>query len=228
MEWACEACGIPLAQAHSAAGDAMATAHLLRHLLENALCRGVRSAGEFLRELPVPASWRIDGRWLPRRAAVVRARAKAQAEQATFSFIPSLLSRLPLPTEAEDLVEPGADLYLDLLDRVLADRIIDAQERRTINEAVDQWGLSYAAVTGAHHSYMRRLVRQAWADGVITPAERRDLLTVSQLLAIPESVLHDMLQAERGVPSEGAGAIVGIKGPLVELRGLRDGRIGLS
>jgi len=206
LQWACEACGIPVDGAHSAAGDAWATAQLLTRLIDSARSRGLRTAGEFLRELPNPASWSIGARWPARREALIRARARAAADRDRLDFIPSLLARLPPPSEAEDLTAPGADLYLDLLDRVLADRIIDADERHTMTEAVEQWGLSRGTVLGVHHAYMRRLVRQAWADKVITPAEEKDLRAVAQLLAMPDDRLRDMIQAEKGSANAQAAA----------------------
>jgi len=53
-------------------------------------------------------------------------------------------------------------------------------------------------------------------------------LAIAVALLVPSAALAKTIESGDPEIPAARGAIVGIKGPLVELRGLRDGRIGLS
>ncbi len=105
--------------------------------------------------------------------------------------------------------------YLDMLDRVLEDRLVTPEEAESLGELASQWRLSVGAIEDAHREYLARLVRFARADGVVSETEHADLCTVADLLAIDRRVLGEML-ADPIVASGDGGAL-----PPSELQGRR-------
>lgn len=82
--------------------------------------------------------------------------------------------------ESADL---GAILaYGALLDRVLEDRRIDDCETDALLEVAQRWGIGISQIQIAHRDYLNQLIITALADGVVTEAERKDLLVVAKLL----------------------------------------------
>jgi DNA polymerase III epsilon subunit family exonuclease len=80
--------------------------------------------------------------------------------------------------------EPGVAAYLDLLDRVLADRVLTAAETDALRAAARRSRLSDAVVAGAHAEYVKRLEELARADGALTADEAADLRAVAALLGV--------------------------------------------
>jgi DNA polymerase-3 subunit epsilon len=71
--------------------------------------------------------------------------------------------------------------YVDLLNRVLEDRRVSADEADLLLQVATQWGLTSERVKTVHEEYLYALVTAALRDGVVTEAERRDLNGVAQL-----------------------------------------------
>lgn len=87
--------------------------------------------------------------------------------------------------------------YVDLLDRVLEDRVVTEAEVEGLFETATRWGLSRDRVLSIHQSYLEALVRAAVADGVLTPAERDDLQLVARLFGYGTDTLDVMVRAAR-------------------------------
>jgi len=85
--------------------------------------------------------------------------------------------------------------YLALIDRVLEDRTIDADEQDALVNAALEWKLTKTQILDAHKSYIHNLAVLALADGVIGDVERRDLHVVSRLLGQDDSDLDNVLQS---------------------------------
>ena len=191
LKHCCEEAGVPYEEAHTALGDARATAHLLGCYLAAASDAGLRSLEEIgcepleLPEQPwcdVPAS----GIVLPREGA----RAGLTEER---GYLARLIERLP-PTPFDDHDEAA---YLLLLDRCLEDRKITDNEADTLFRTAGEWGLSRARVFEAHHTYLAELARVALADGVVSAVERQDLEAVCEMLGLHRSALEQTLAAAR-------------------------------
>lgn len=75
--------------------------------------------------------------------------------------------------------------YLGLLDRVLEDRMITDDEVLALAEHATAWGIDRDDAIELHASYLETLNRRAWADGMLTDSEQRDLQAVAELLGIP-------------------------------------------
>jgi DNA polymerase-3 subunit epsilon len=74
--------------------------------------------------------------------------------------------------------------YLSLLDRVLEDRRITEDEVAALSEFAQEWGIDRDDAAELHRSYFERLRTRAWADGILTEAEDRDLKSVAYLLGV--------------------------------------------
>jgi DNA polymerase III epsilon subunit family exonuclease len=74
--------------------------------------------------------------------------------------------------------------YLDLVDRVLADRVLTAAETDALRAFARRARLSDAVVARAHAEYVEGLEELAWADGELTADEAADLGTVAVLLGV--------------------------------------------
>jgi len=100
--------------------------------------------------------------------------------------------------------------YLDVLDRVLADRVVTEAEVEALEAMAAEWKLSREEVMSAHESYLESLIAAAVADGRVTEIERRDLESVTRLLSIDPAIMHAILQEARRATD---------KGPVLHRRG---------
>lgn len=182
----CDSFGIDLVAAHSAAGDAAATAILLSRYMELDdhnpewdLCLGRAAQSAWVQSAPA-------GRIVP-------ALRSSPATQAPRHFLDRLTTRLPefAGTEAQDD-------YLAILDRALMDRYLSAHEEQHLISLAADVGLDKAGALELHQLYFRQLVAAAWADGQLTDDEVADLKTVAGLLGLPK----DTLEAALAPPAE--------------------------
>ncbi len=172
----CEHAGIPVDGAHDALNDATATARLLVHYLARATDEGVATLDELgcdKAAWPAP-SWPP---WPPTGRALRRSEARQVDEGA---LVQRLLARL----ETAPDVEAGIAAYYDVLDRVLEDRRITAEETEALYEVARLWRLEATDVRRAHLKYLRAVADAALADGLISPAEQKDLQKVAALLGV--------------------------------------------
>jgi DNA polymerase-3 subunit epsilon len=182
----CAQAGIEHEDAHSALGDARATAHLLACYLAVARQRGIAELHELGCDGMPRGGWCTitpSGRSLTRDAS-----ARARDER---SYLARLVEKLP-PTPFED---PDEGSYLDLLDRVIEDRRVTPEESAALLQTAQEWGLTRAKVFEAHHKYLAGLVRAALADAVVTSTERTDLELVCDLLGLHRAALDALLAA---------------------------------
>jgi DNA polymerase III subunit epsilon len=169
----CLAGGISLDDAHTALGDARATAALLGHYL-SLLEGSPELPWQDVRDLalayswpsPVPSSGR---RLLPREAA---------RSVRPDSWLDGILSRMPRSADVR------VDAYLETLERALLDNILAEHEKSELVDVAQQLGLSRGQVLDLHATYLAAMAEVALADRVVTPQERADLETVAAVLGL--------------------------------------------
>jgi hypothetical protein len=83
----------------------------------------------------------------------------------------------------------ATEAYLQLLDHVLADRVITDVEVRRLRETARAWGLSALEVECLHRGYLARVWEEARADDRITRAELHDIRLLGRLLGVPPRAL---------------------------------------
>ncbi len=109
-------------------------------------------------------------------------------------------SRTPLGAPFEATADhDAAAAYLDLLDQVVADRVITAAEVRRLRQCATDWGIGALEVACLYRGYVARAWARASADATVTPAELRDLEVLAGLLGVP-------FEVRRRVARRGAGA----------------------
>lgn len=161
---ACAEFGIHLAGWHSALEDARAAGHLLalagsRH---EGASRAVRSLGLMTRPCE------------PR----------SRVAPAVIAHVPWLL--FALSTIDLDRIAPDDRPYIDLLERVVADRRITSEERVELGDLARTLGLSPGRQQEAHRQFVHALVDRATDDGVVTDDEMVEVLAIAALLEVDE------------------------------------------
>ncbi len=171
----CAAARITMSNWHSALDDARAAALLLA-------C--YRAAHRHL-----PGSWAqalgqaSDASWLP-APSYAEFRPLTRNQQSRLAAAPrsplaGLVDRLPRGATTE------LDAYLAVLDRVLEDRIITADEVAELTALAADLGLTIDSAIRAHREYLMHIAAAAWRDRKITDLEHADLLDVARLLGVP-------------------------------------------
>jgi DNA polymerase-3 subunit epsilon len=191
----CAAAGVTLSQWHNALCDAQAAAGLLA-------C--YRAAHRQL-----PGSWAqaltqaAHTRWLPapRPAQFSPVTRQQQATRRASQRPPlaNLVDRLPRGSSGD------TDTYLAVLDRVLEDRIISADEVLTLSALAAELGLKHDTAQHAHRQYLQHVAAAAWADSLVTEAERADMLQVAHLLDVPAAEALTILDGARHVSQHPTG-----------------------
>jgi DNA polymerase-3 subunit epsilon len=100
-----------------------------------------------------------------------------------------LVARLPSSSSFDD----APDEYFTLLDRVLEDRLVEAQEIQNLEQLAQDNGMSKEQAETAHREYLRNLMMVARSDGVLSSVELVDLKEVSRLLGIPVKDFDDLM-----------------------------------
>jgi len=191
----CAAAGITLSQHHSALADAQAAAALLARY---------RAAHRQL-----PGSWgqalaaAAETAWLPSpRQAPFQPVTRQQQTLRRASQRPplaGLVDRLPRGDSGD------IDTYLGVLDRVLEDRLVSADELLTLSGLAAELGLRHDTAQRAHRQYLQHLAAAAWRDGHVTDAERADFLDVALLLDVPPGEALIILADTRQAPPQPSG-----------------------
>jgi DNA polymerase III subunit epsilon len=191
----CAAAGVTLSQHHNALCDAQAAAGLLARY---------RAAHQQL-----PDSWAqaltqaARTPWVPApRPAQFRPATRQQQTMRRASQRPplaDLVDRLPRGSSGD------TDTYLGVLDRVLEDRIISADEVLSLSGLAAELGLKHDTAQRAHRQYLHHVAAAAWADGHVTDTERADLRRVAHLLGIPTDEALTILDTAHHAPQHPSG-----------------------
>lgn len=172
----CAALGVELTEHHTALGDAVAVALLLRAYARLAGGLDQLPSAQPVRERPwppFPASRPILMRGTPRPLRTTLAH---------------FIAGLPPGPELNVVDQEAALEYLALLDRVLEDRSISDEEVGALSTVAAAWGLDQKDVHAMHWAYIEGVRRSAWADGRLSVEEKQDLLRVAQLLSLDPAV----------------------------------------
>lgn len=169
----CGACGVDLQEAHSAGGDALATAGLLSYYLQRShwqppwvdVLTEARSYGWPTYRGPYP-----ELRFA--RRSEVRA---ARREDA---WLDRIVSRMPRAADAR------VDAYLGVLEMALLDGFLAEHEKDQLVTVAAGSGLSRGQVLDLHAQYLAAMAELALDDGVVTPDERADLERVAAYLGL--------------------------------------------
>lgn len=159
----CHAAGITLHEAHTALGDATATASLLEHYLRTAPQLGVDPFEALTGDLVLTTA-------APSSAPPVKARTANHTVPASGSLA-MLTARAALTGPAD----PAASAYLDVLTAALTDLHLTPRERDDLMRTARTWGLGANRITHLHMLVLRQLAPH------LSEAERTELITALAL-----------------------------------------------
>ena len=178
----CAACQIE--SAHTALGDARATALLLS--------RYMQLDDDFLESWTDVITRAQTSVWPALASGQAPCVSRQKAAAATNEhFLARLASRTP-----RSEMHPEANGYLALLDRALLDRQVSRHEEDELVSAAEMMGISREDAMELHRIYLNALGRHALADGVVTADERADLDLVAGLLGLPAESVDAALAGE--------------------------------
>lgn len=187
LEACCRAANIPHEQAHTAIGDARATAGLIRYYLKS------MAPDDVVELLPAPVMAATFPNVKP--SGITRTRDEVPAVDHG-SSLDALVHQLPAIVPSAD--GQPADLlgYVDLLDRVVEDRSVTDQERLALETFARGHNLTSGSVVDIHRSYITSLVAVALRDQRLTNVERDDLTRVASVLGIDEFLQQLLVAAD--------------------------------
>ena len=180
----CELLGIPLGREHSALDDARMSAKIAAHVINQFGFPAIPPP------IAMPKVSLQPG--LPLRRSEVQTIQTTQG-----NFLAALIAELP-PSKLNSgkLAIPTAQ-YLELLDRILEDRLIDKNEAIFLQMTAAELGLSADYIKVINSTYFVSLCRAANSDGVVSQVEKNDLTMVGQLLEIDDwdQLVNDAMTA---------------------------------
>ncbi|CAN5237993.1 hypothetical protein BH09ACT6_BH09ACT6_12980 [soil metagenome] len=168
----CSAAGIDLVDAHSAGGDAYATALLLNQYMGILVDRSYWDGWLATASRFGPYAQTSIASWLPR----------SQSFSQEVSFVDRLVGSL----KAERIGTYVDVDYLALLDRVLLDKVVSVTEGVALFDLARSLDLTPDDVRSAHRAYFDGLVSAAWADRILSPDEAAEIRLAGQILLIDD------------------------------------------
>ncbi|MFB8385573.1 histone-like nucleoid-structuring protein Lsr2 [Microbacterium sp. NPDC055910] len=194
----CWAAGVPLENAHSALGDARATAGLLRFYLARAGRRQSQVLSA-LRDEARSVSWPPSPSRTP---ATPFASLAAETGGRTKRITPAGPQQPPLLRQLTDVsllkvVEEGAPegtlAYLETLLDALEDGEISDEEAGELGELIGVYGLTDTDLHAAHRAFVLALAHKAVDDGHVSHDEREELHTLCDALDVPRAAVNELI-----------------------------------
>lgn len=193
--------GIENVSAHTALADADATAQLFRVWFpdladEIGVCRPLEFDDFSLSLLPrseLPLLPRDDGLF-PDAFPIGKSPEASSIEMMLREELEWLRR---ITDSAPGVLDDAADRYFGLLADSLVDGELDADEVARLLDIAHTHGLTDDDVDDLHELYIRQLVVEAWADGVITPNEQAIIVHIARQLAIDPGTVAELLVESR-------------------------------
>lgn len=173
--WACQRAGVPFdGQVHSARGDAVATAGLLRVQLARLAAAGVRTFGDLVDRAK---RMRIDRPWIASLGGEV------------LPTLPRVMDEMQMPQLARSGGEAGAAAvsprrrYMDAVVRAIARLTIDDGGVQAVAQARRRLGVDAETARAVHARIIAGARRRYTEDGYLDPDEAANLEALEACLA---------------------------------------------
>lgn len=196
----CWSAQVPLHHAHSALGDARATAGLLRHYLQSpsqmpphpallSVQHDARSVVWPAGPSRAPLTFLMDepARRSSDRKHTINARPKQ----------PALIAQLTNLSLAEVIDEGGPIgtlAYVETLLDALEDGVISDTEANALQDLAEMFELTEADITAAHSALLLALAHKALDDGRVSRDERAELEAIALTLRLPAKMVPDLIK----------------------------------
>lgn len=192
IDCCCEA-GVALENAHSALGDARATAALLRSYLRAAKGLDGRMAAVISSasgtEWPSAPTLPVVG--YPARQPAAHRWARTRPSSA---LLARQLAHLSTTEILEDGAPPETGPYLELLLKALEDSLLSSVEVAALAELQRTYGLDEAQVAQSHDALLLVLAHRALDDGHVSREERQELKSIASLLGVREVMITSLIE----------------------------------
>jgi len=185
LEALCRYFDIELDNAHSALSDTIST-HSLFHQLKTTLEQD-HGPSYFKNQFVNPVL--LGQNFRPKGIVITRPSAQMKIEEKN-SRILDYLTRLP----QRDITDAKVNEYLELLDRVLEDRIVTEDEIEDLYEFALETGLTKSQAEEIHEQYFKDLCTVYWSDAVLSDWEKNDLNLVATLLNVEIERAHEIVE----------------------------------
>lgn len=198
----CNACGINLDNAHSALGDARATAVLLQSFLDANY--GTPPTQE-MTELPYNAMY-IQWPAFPGVETAHASIPRIERSAPRFAYAPrtaqsqttqSLLAQISTSDILAEGVSENTIEYIELLLDSLADGLLTDEEKASLRETADGMGITEQETAQIHHAIAVRVAELAVEDGKVSTKERSELKALLTLLDFNESASSSYINAAK-------------------------------
>ena len=191
----CWAVGTPLTGAHTALGDARATAVVLAAFMHPNWGLPPLSHHVELPEMALSVRWPSGPTRDPAALSVAPPEGfRWAAAPPSNTALVSLLDRFSLTDTLDDSASPGAVSYLETLAESLEDGQLTDQEAADLAVLSHAVGLDDDEVDHLNLSFVLALAHQAMKDGVVSRAERSELASVAALLKIDPKVVPALVE----------------------------------
>lgn len=195
----CEDIGIEIENAHSAVGDALATAKLFHYYLSSDKEPAPRK--EDLETVRNPASQNYSPRPYTAKNDYVRAQIQRDSDQKTTAKQLSVYSELTKLLKACSFAEvlekesfSGEYAYLEKLVEGLADGVLSEEELAELDAVAKIYGLTSGQIGIAHRALLRALAIQALKDESISMDEREELAEFAVILNLKKEILTEVIK----------------------------------
>lgn len=191
----CRAGGVRHEHAHSALGDARATAALLAQFLDPRISPQPRDD-----ELSILATARgvrwpdAPGGVTPRKGKTPGARKFSYAPKPPSKALVEMVSRFSLLEAADAGASPSMVTYLEKLAEVLEDGVLSDHESEELAELASVYEFSEEDVTAANRAFLLALAHEALQDGKVAKVERDELKRLAGVLGVEEKHIATLLK----------------------------------
>jgi DNA polymerase-3 subunit epsilon len=203
----CEDIGVRVENAHSATGDAIATAQLFHYYLDPKKDPAPRELDLAILRDPGNAKPGVSdsGRRNPHVQRRIQEQNAARAKTLSSNSHNNLVKLLSNCSFAEVLNGesfPGESEYLEKLIEFLGDGAISEDESEELRALADVFELTPGQIELAHKNLVKALTIQALKDESISVVEREELNSVSDVLKIQKSVIADLIKEAKDLRAE--------------------------
>ncbi|MFC5731547.1 MULTISPECIES: exonuclease domain-containing protein [Nocardioides] len=197
----CWAVGAPLTSAHSALGDARATAGLLAMFMHPHIGRAPLREHVELPGSAMAISWptapsRAPSVFIPERNRVSPRAQTVMARQAAAPVpqaLVEIIERFSLVDALDEGAPSGALAYLEKLAEVLEDGEVTTEEADELAAIAEAVQLTDDDVAAANRAFVLTLAHAALDDGKVSRAERAELQQIADLLGVNQKVIPALL-----------------------------------
>ena len=201
----CRAAGVTLLDAHSAGGDALATAQLLAEYLR---LSQLRPPWQEALDRSRAYAWPAYPSDYPEMRMAHRSEVRATRQDEWLDGIVSLMPRA---------ADPRVDAYLGVLELALLDGFLAEHEKDALVSVALESGLTRGQVLDLHADYLRAMAEVALEDHVVTADERADLERVAGMLGLRSTDVDAALAQARDRRTTGCAAIESLTRACIDL-----------